>query len=81
MHVAPLADPVRELRLGPGRWVLLPSGFLRFWLEGEGTMSPADDLAFERVPAQRGMTIVSRPLGPAGRAMVHPRHVGTGVAV
>jgi len=79
--VAPLADPVRELRLGPGRWVLLPSGFLRFWLEGEGTMSPADYLAFERVPAQRGMTIVTRPLGPAGRVMVHPRHVGTGVAV
>lgn len=66
-HLVPVADPDLELVFPCGAWISPPAGEYRFWLEGNGYISPAHGVMGYSAPPFRGRgSITVRTVVPAG---------------
>ena len=76
-HLVPVSDPDREQIFPCGAWISPPAGEYRFWLEGNGYISPAHGVMSYSAPLFRGRgSITVRRVVPAG--WVEP---GPGVSI
>jgi len=78
VHLAAGTDWTDELVHPAGKWLLLPKGVFRYWLEAPGLVSaPPSYMAFGPASGSRGLAIVSRPLTPTGQVVLAPEHAET----
>lgn len=67
VHLSPLASPTEELTFPCGEWILPPAGEYRFWIEGEGRISPSHGIFGYSAPPFEGRgSISARPTMLAG---------------